>query len=74
MSSSYLGSNLKGAQLLRAGDTGSEEHAHLWQRGIERLVADVGPVGAHRRCDRLAVIRMPSQLLRRHLALAQQTR
>ena len=73
MSSSYLGTNLDGAQLLRASNTDSGEQAHLWQRGIERLVADVGPVGAHRRRDRLAVIRMPAQLLRRHLVLAQQT-
>lgn len=71
MSSSYLGSNLDGAQLLRASDTDSGEQAHLWQRGIERLVADVGPVGAHCRRDRLAVIWMPAQLLRRHLVLAQ---
>ena len=73
MSYSYLGSDHKGTQLLRASDTDSEEHAHLWQRSIERLVADVGPIGAHRRRDRLAVIRMPAQLLRRHLVLAQQT-
>ena len=74
MSSSYPGGNNFGTQLLRASDIDSGEQAHLWQRGIERLVADVRPVGAHRRRDRLAVVRMPAQLLRRHLVLAQQTR
>ena len=73
MSSSCLGRNLNGTQQLRASEADSEEQAHFWQRSIERLVADVGPIGAHCHRDRLAVIRMPAQLLRRHLVLAQQT-
>ena len=44
-----------------------EKLSHLWQRCIERFVADIRAIGAHRSSDRLATFWVPPNFLKIHV-------